>query len=473
MSNADVAGRPPSAPRRYRDLSVELRGYDPASGEYDITLLPSPEFGEPPVVRARLDAPELADDLDDLEDKRIDLAALIRLGEALADRLLPGGPIREHVVDAVRRAGQDDGVRLRLLIRDPRLAQLPWEYCYLPIRQGQRDRTQFLVLDPQISLVRHVPLDQPQPSLAPREPDELRLVAAFANPAGMDELTLRREWRVIEAALAGAEAAGVPIAIGTFLEDATPDGLAAALQQRADLFHFAGHGGFEERETGSRTGAPAGAGCIVLLRDAATRRPAFLAAPDLALHLQRAGVRVAVLGACESGRHDHLSPWAGVAPALVGRGGPAVVAMQYEIEDRAAVAFSQGLYTALAAGLSIDEAVYAGRLVVLGRSGEDDVEWGVPVLYLRSGDGVIFPGLAEQPSSATEQLRTVVRQNVRLVRAGGSVTGIDVEHLDTSLEALAGALGTIEIDQRAETVEGEMTGIRIGRITGERDRRET
>ena len=456
----DTAGASPARARGYRDLSLELRNLDPATDTFEVTLLPSVEFGEPPVQRARLDASELADDLDDLEDKRIDLESLIRLGQRLTDRLLPDGPIRAHLVDAVRSAGQDDGVRLRLLTREPRLAQLPWEYCYLPIRAGQPGRTHFLILDPQVSLARHVPLDQPQPPLTPRDRDDLTLVVAFANPAGMAELTLRRERRAIESALAGASAAGVQVTLETFLDEATPEDLTIALQRKADLFHFAGHGGFLPDDIG--------AGCIVLVRDAVTRRPAYFGAADLALRLQGAGVRLAVLGACESGRHGQDLPWDGVAPALIGRGLPAVVAMQYEIEDGAATAFSGGLYAALAAGLTIDEATYAGRLAVLGRSGADDVEWGVPVLYLRAGDGVLFPRPPGRTSGVADQLRTIVRQNVALVRAGGSVTGIDVEHLDTSLEALAGALGTVEIDQRAETVEGEMTGIRIGQIGGTR-----
>src|SRR5690606_33002039 len=105
-------------------------------------------------------------------------------------------------------------------------------------------------------------------------------------------------------------------------------------------------------------------------------------AADLALKLQAAGVRLVILGACESSRQHGRTPWTGVAPALVARGVGAVIAMQYEVLDDMAILFSQGFYRALAAGLTVDEAVSVGRLAVLEKSSEKGVEWGVPTLYL-------------------------------------------------------------------------------------------
>jgi hypothetical protein len=47
----------------------------------------------------------------------------------LADCLLPEGPIRDLFSDAYRHAGDDQGIRLRLIIADHALKQLPWEYA--------------------------------------------------------------------------------------------------------------------------------------------------------------------------------------------------------------------------------------------------------------------------------------------------------------------------------------------------------
>jgi hypothetical protein len=102
-------------------------------------------------------------------------------------------------------------------------------------------------------------------------------------------------------------------------------------------------------------------------------------------------VRLAVLGACEGGRRDQVNAWTGVVPALTRAGIPAVVGMQYKIRDKNAIVFSRRFYRALAAGQPIDAAVTDGRLAILNRSGDDERDWGVPVLYLRTGEGVLFP----------------------------------------------------------------------------------
>jgi hypothetical protein len=71
-----------------------------------------------------------------------------------------------------------------------------------------------------------------------------------------------------------------------------------------------------------------------------------------------------------------------------------VIAMQFEITDQAAVAFSQEFYMSLADGMPVDVAVAQGRTAVMTRV--NVVEWATPVLYLRSQDGQIFD-LKEPP----------------------------------------------------------------------------
>lgn len=51
--------------------------------------------------------------------------------------------------------------------------------------------------------------------------------------------------------------------------------------------------------------------------------------------------------------------------------------MQYSISDVAAVAFARGFYAALARGRGVDEAVSAGRIAILGTSGQT-LEWITP-----------------------------------------------------------------------------------------------
>jgi hypothetical protein len=422
--------------RSYADLTLELRDLDPGRERYVVGLSGS-SVGEiiPAAVDLRYSAIE--DGLQELEDGGIDDEDdRIALGRALADRLLPEGDVRTAVTEAIRAAGTDEGVRLRLVIREPRLAQIPWEFTYLSLL-GRERMSDFLVLDPKVSLVRHEALPLPRGSATARDPDRLRLVAATANAPGFPELDLRREWRVVERAIRDLPADGATVDYQPVLENPSIADLQGAVLRGADLFHFAGHGGLEH-----------GIGYLALPPDeagAVERLPA----DRLAGMLRQAGVRVAVLGACESGRRDGNSPWDGVATALVGAQVAAVVAMQYRIRDSSAIKFARGLYTALAVGLSIDEAVAAGRLAVYD---PDDLSssWGIPVLYSRSPGGVIFPHLSERDSASADALRTSVRTVVERIATGGRVVGIGVAR---------GASGSIDVSMKADVVEGEMIGI--------------
>src|SRR5262249_28666222 len=149
-------------------------------------------------------------------------------------------------------------------------------------------------------------------------------------------------------------------------------------------------------------------------------------------------------------------------------GVPAVVGMQYEVEDAAAIAFSQMFYTSLAAGLSIDEATSAGRLAMLGNAGEESVEWGVPVLYMRAFDGVLFPKLTEGESATAEKIRGAVALTVGTIEKGGAVTGIRMDQSSGLVEALG---GNVDVKMKADKVAGTMIGIHIGAPSTEPARR--
>jgi len=127
--------------------------------------------------------------------------------------------------------------------------------------------------------------------------------------------------------------------------------------------------------------------------------------------------------------------------------------MQYEVLDHYAIAFSEIFYAALAAGLSVDEAVAAGRLAMLGQDASNqrkreavpelsdsnyvsnenpaNVQWGVPVLYMRSADSIIFP---RKISAVAEQIRRVIQQNIGSIQDGSSFTGLKVKRAKGSFE---------------------------------------
>jgi hypothetical protein len=85
----------------------------------------------------------------------------------------------------------------------------------------------------------------------------------------------------------------------------------------------------------------------------------------------------------------------------VQQGIPAVIAMQFEITDQAAITLAREFYGAVADGYPVDAAMAEARKAIFATG--NDVEWGTPVLYLRAPDGRIFDvaHLSESESKPT------------------------------------------------------------------------
>ena len=114
-----------------------------------------------------------------------------------------------------------------------------------------------------------------------------------------------------------------------------------------------------------------------------------------------------VLNSCRGVNVGSIDPFGGTAESLVLQGVPAVVAMQFEITDRAALKFSQSLYEALAAGRPVEAAVTQARRTLHAAA---RAEWATPVLYMRAPDGRLFDPVPERPVPPPPEtsLRTVL-----------------------------------------------------------------
>ena len=100
-------------------------------------------------------------------------------------------------------------------------------------------------------------------------------------------------------------------------------------------------------------------------------------------------LRLVLLNACEGAQGGQVDIYSSAAATLVRRGVPAVVAMQYEITDRAAIEFAEQFYDAVADGLPVDTAVAEARKSV-SFAINNTLEWGIPVLFMQAPDGVLF-----------------------------------------------------------------------------------
>jgi hypothetical protein len=404
-----------------RELSVRLLG-SPAGGH-------DPIGRKLPLERSR----KLTERLTGLANRDINQAGVIDLGETLADLLLPGD-VRQAFAASLDGLASDAGLRVILRL-EPTLAEIPWEYAWVARQRGQRDASGFLALHPRVSMVREETV-KGRASIDPA-PRDRRVVALLADPAveGMAPLDLELERRNLETALDA-----IPGMTADIRVDATMDDLSDALAEGADVLHFAGHGEADR----------------LYLVDA-DEQPWPLRAEQLAINVRARGVQLVVLGACESGTRDRAERWSGVATRLLAERVPAVVAMQYLVNDGMAIAFSKGLYRSLAAGWSLDEAVGAGRLAMYNHAtggyrkrNQNAIwpDWGVPVLYARP-DVVVSLASVEAPDECAgleEELVQAARIRTAAVEKGGRVVGA------------SGASGIIDVKIETGDVAGQVVG---------------
>jgi|GEM_PF-908513 len=354
-----------------------------------------------------------------LETRSLTREGLVVFGRLLGQLVLPSDPqsghgVRELFAQSIVMLGPDRGLRLKLQLPGA-LALLPWEYLYIDQAGGGGGMDGFLALDRRVAIVRHE--DLPAPPRTPLAPAQTKMIIALASAAGFPALDLAKERADLTRAL--QEMPGVtPI----FLDDATLDDLQPAITG-ATVFHFAGHGVFRQ-QMGEQPGSYTGVGQLAF-------DDQHVDAPELGILLRGAGVQLAVLGGCETGRRDGVSVWSGTASALLKAQIPAVVANQFKVLDMCALAFSKQFYQALlVGGLSIEQAVSAGRIAayLADREGRD---WGAAVLYMRAADGRLFGGIAEEElrRKAVQEAEELV-MTVNITGGVGFIGGDKIIHGD-------------------------------------------
>ena len=270
-------------------------------------------------------------------------------------------------LDRARQAGAGLRIRLRIDDRLPALADLPWEYLYAP------ELGRFLALSADTPLLRY--LEVPHAGVMRLAPPPLVVLAVLSNPTGVTPLAVEDEWARLQAAVASLSADQVRLERMA----ATWPALQARLRQGpAHVLHFIGHGYFDEEAQGGQ-----GEGGLIFEDEAG--QPVLTPAGRFKVLLQdKESLRLIFLNACEGARGGRSDSFAGVAQQLVQQALPAVLAMQFPVSDRAAIALSQEFYRALADGYPLEAAVSEARKAIYGPEGNP--EWGTPVLFSRADD---------------------------------------------------------------------------------------
>ena len=377
---------------QYDDFDLQI---EPAGDKYRVRLLNAPtgqattEFALPfteievsnflgrigQVRRSmrRVDAPELQ--------------AAKEFGGKLFGAIFSGEMIAQLRGSMEQASEKEHGLRIRLRLTDvPGLADLPWEFLY------DANQNRFLTTSSETPVVRF--LDLPQRIAPLRVALPLRVLVVISSPRNLKRLDTEGEWERLQ------ESLGDLLRGGQIVLERLPSATLDALRLRArgapfHVFHFIGHGGFDEAAQDG----------VLQFEDETgmsyTVRGEML---GMQLHDHRS-LRLAVLNACEGARSSRQDPFSGVAQSLLQQRVPAVIAMQFEISDAAAKVFAQEFYRAVAEGNPVDAAVSECRKALFKE--EFGQEWATPVLYMRSQEGQLFELQPAATAAATATVAAV------------------------------------------------------------------
>jgi len=260
------------------------------------------------------------------------------------------------------------------------LARLPWELLY-----EKAEKKYLFRGDRRTLLIRSLEVSEPVSALTVTPP--FRILVVLASPRDLDPLDCEEEHRRISKALGGQDAIEL-----VFLEEPRVEQLRESLVDKGcQGLHFMGHGKLDD----------SGEGSLAFLGE--DGRADFVSATKLAQEIGDLRRRFMFFNACQTGLGESgKDPFAGVASALVREGLSAVVAMQFPISDHAAIRFAEVFYRRLASGDAIDIAVGEARRALR----EDDplsLEWGTPVLYMRTQERQIVAAEMETPAQPIRQ----------------------------------------------------------------------
>lgn len=213
------------------------------------------------------------------------------------------------------------------------------------------------VLTPNLYLVRDS--RHQDPAAHPLSPNpSILLVSADPNSSKYRRLhSAGREMEAVSKALSAADCRRWRVDV---LPYAKPADLERRLaDRRYDVLHFIGHG----------EDAPSGG--FLVLESGTPGDHSLLYADDLLPWLRAAGIGTVVLSCCTSAGSRTT-----VGTRLSEGGVPAVLGMQFPIDDQAAASFSRAFYAALALGEPVEEAAFQGRTAIQGFG----LAWASPVL---------------------------------------------------------------------------------------------
>jgi hypothetical protein len=331
---------------------------------------------------------------------------LRRLGQSVFD-LLFDDELSACLQAARSQAHQQDrGLRLRFDL-PPELQGLPVEALRSPSERPE----QTFALNANLSIARSLPGDPPGRRMpgAADEPDFIRLLVAIASPSV-------RGLPPIDATAELARLRELPeLAVQTTVhEHATRRDIESWLAENDKhpaVVMLIAHGSYDQATD---------EGVVLLEAEDGTADP--VPGHLLSGILVRAQLlRLVVLNLCHGAQTTAKEPFSGVAQALIGRGIPAVAAMNGLVTDRAANIFGPRLLDGICANRTLDEAMTAARQRIANLPGHTTIEWATPTLFLHNecGHSWLFKAReVRDDDESTDLLRAGAAELARLTLPG-------------------------------------------------------
>ncbi|MBD2566621.1 cell division protein HetF [Anabaena lutea] len=323
---------------------------------------------------------------------------LVALGQQLYNALFQG-TLRDSWITAQGIAqNQQQVLRLRLGLKDTRLARLPWEVMHA----GDRP----LATGPYITFSRyqsgiHSTSRLPTRNLpTPQEESGVKVLMIISSPTDQVRLDLLKQEAIdLQAELHRQSSRTengnyVPEIELTILDQPGREELTQALEQgRYHVLHYSGH---------SNLGANGGEIYLVSRRTGLTET---LSGDDLAGLLVNNNIQMAVFNSC-LGAYRAKSDTSGetgernLTESLVKRGLRSVLAMSERIPDEVALTLTQLFYRNLSQGYPLDLCVSRVRQGLISAYGSHQMYWALPMLYLqREFEGFLTPQIGLFASS--------------------------------------------------------------------------
>ena len=269
------------------------------------------------------------------------------------------------------------GICIRLMAQPPAVAALPWEALYDPDRRVVFAGSLRTPLVRSERLQRQVGLSRPLAAALP-----LRLLAALPTDPS-EQIDGAAELNRLQAVLAPSGQVVVQTLKGQFSVVDLRQKIAAL---QPDIVHLVTHGSPE--------------GVLLWQQEQAVLTPA----PALRTALEGTeSVKLVVLNACATAAAGSLHQGlASVGAHLLQAGIPAVIAMQFDVEEEVATKFTQYFYQELFGGSCPGQVL---RAVSLARSNlyalhPASLGYTTPILWLNSAEGQLFAAEGATAESA-------------------------------------------------------------------------